>query len=116
MAKDETIKAFVDTLDEVERGQLVRDLNEAIYSITHAVMETRKAGALKLGLKFTPTGRGTIVVTAKYEADVPEHDREVTTFFVTAGGGLVRDDPNQPNLPLGKVPDDPQRPLRIVPD
>jgi predicted RNA-binding protein with EMAP domain len=116
MAKDENIKAFAETLDELERGQLVRDLNEAVYNITHAVMETRKAGGLKLSLKFTPTGRGTVVVTADYDANIPEHDREVTTFFVTPGGGLVRDDPNQPNLPLGKVPDDRQAPLRVVPD
>lgn len=116
MAKDEKVKTFAETLDEIERGQLSRELTEEVYNIINAVMETRKPGGLKLALKFTPTGRGTIVVTAKVDSDIPEHDREVTTFFVTPGGGLERDDPNQPNLPLTRVPDDAQRPFRVVPE
>lgn len=125
MATEDPIP-FDEVLRQSENGQLLRDLTEAYYSITHAVMETRKNGALKIAFKFTPTGKGAVEIDAKFDADVPEHARPTTTFFVTAAGGLIRDDPFQPSLPLREAPRDEDRdamrdvaepaPFRVVKD
>jgi hypothetical protein len=38
-------KPFTDVLGELENGQLLEELTEAVYNITHAVRETRKKGS-----------------------------------------------------------------------
>lgn len=107
-------KPFTDTLGEIEGGQLLRDLTEALYNITHAVRETRKPGELRVALKITPTGRGSVEIDAAFVAKEPEHDRPSTTFFMTPDGTLLRNDPNQPQLPLRAVEDDASEPVRVA--
>ena len=96
-------KPFTDVLGEVEHGRLHEELTEAVYNIIAAVMETRKAGKLKLSMAFAPTGKGTVTVASDFVATIPEHDREVTTFFVGNDFSLQRHDPDQPRLPLREV-------------
>jgi hypothetical protein len=78
------------------------------------VRETRKPGALKLAIKFTPTGRGSIELDAKFDAIEPEHDRPTTTFFLSPDGTLLRNDPNQPRLPLREVETPANDPVRVA--
>lgn len=106
-------KPFTDVLGEVENGQLLRDLTREVYKITNATLETRKAGTLKITMKFTPTGRGSVEIDAKYDAAVPEHDRPTTTFFVGTDGELMRNDPSQPDLPLRVVRGQDNDPIRV---
>lgn len=96
-------KPFTDVLGEIENGSLLRDLTEEVYNIVAATLETRKAGKLKLTLSFLPTGKGLVEIAAKYDADVPEHDRPSTSFFVSKDFALHRNDPDQPRLPLQEV-------------
>lgn len=98
-------KPFTDLIGEVEGGRFLRELTEEIYNIMAAVVETRKPGALKLGLKFSPTGKGAVSVDAVWDSSIPEHDRVSTTFFILPDLTLVRDDPQQPKLPLRAVED-----------
>ena len=106
-------KPFTDLLGEIEGGELLHDLTEAYYLIVSAVMETRKAGKLKLTVDFKPTGKGTVSIDAKFDAIEPEHDRMSTTFFVGNDGSLQRHDPNQPNLPLRAVEHPNNEPVRV---
>lgn len=106
-------KPFTDVLGEIENGQLLHDLTEAVYNIIASVMETRKAGKLKIALSFTPTGKGTVNVDCDYEAKEPEHDRPTTTFFVGKDFSLQRGDPNQPKLPLREVEVPNNEPVRV---
>ena len=109
-------KPFTDVLGEIENGEVLRDLTRALYEVTRAVIETRKAGGLKLAIKLTPTGRG-IQIDAKFESVVPEHDRPSTTFFYDEDGTLIRNDPTQPQLPLHRVVDaEDTEPVRRVAD
>lgn len=98
-------KPFTDTLGEIENGAFLRELTESLYNVSHAVRETHKKGGLKIKLELKPTGRGSVQIDASFDADVPEHDRPSTIFFQTSDGTLLRDDPNQPKLPLRAVPD-----------
>jgi len=107
-------KPFTDTLGEIEGGQILRDLTEALRNVTHAVRETRKKGKLTLTIELVPTGRGSIEAHADYKAVEPEHDRPSTTFFVAPDGTLMRDDPNQPRLPLREVKGAANEPIKTV--
>lgn len=107
-------KPFTDVLGELENGYWLREITAKVYEIVKASRETRKPGALKIALKFSPTGKGSVEVDAKFDATVPEHDRPSTTFFLTPEGTLVRNDPNQPRLPLREVMDEKTGEIRVV--
>ena len=107
-------KPFTDVLGEIENGEMLADLTTALYEVARAVRETRKPGGIKLAVKLTPTGKGGIMVDAKYESVVPEHDRPSTVFFVAEDGTLLRNDPDQPQLPLRKVADSDAAPIRVA--
>ncbi len=106
-------KPFSDLLGEIENGQLLNELTEAVYAMIASVMETRKAGKLKLVVQFTPTGKGTVNVDASFDVKEPEHDRSTTTFFVGKDYSLQRSDPNQPRLPLREVERPANEPVRV---
>ncbi len=106
-------KPFTDIIGEVEDGQLLRDLTDASYRMAAAVMETRKEGSITITLKYAPTGRESVQIDAKVDEKIPKHTRASTTFFVGSDGELMRNDPNQPKLPLRSVNDE-RGPLRRV--
>ncbi len=106
-------KPFTDLLGEVESGALLQELTEATYDIICAVMETRKAGKLKLTMSFAPTGKGTVNIACDYDAVEPEHDRPTSTFFVGRDYSLHRHDPDQPRLPLRDVSEPTNAPIEV---
>lgn len=106
-------KPATDTLRELEGGQVVRDLTAQMQDVVNAAIETRKAGTVTLTLKVSPTGRGNVTIDANIASKVPEHDRPSTIFFTTPDGQLVRDDPNQPKLPLRSVDRDDGPPREV---
>lgn len=99
-------KPLTDLLREVEDGEFVDDITRKVYEIIHAVRETRKPGKLSISLTFTPSGRGLVAIDGDFTEKLPKHARPSTTFFVTPEGTLLRDDPNQPRLPLREVADE----------
>lgn len=107
-------KPFTDVLGEIENGQFLRDVTEAVYNVAHAVRETRKVGELKLVLKLTPTGKGSVEIAAIFDTKEPEHDRPSTTFFMTPDGTLMRNNPDQPRLPLREVEAPNNEPVRVA--
>lgn len=107
-------KPFTDILGEIENGYLLKELTAKLYEVVRATRETRKAGGIKIALKVTPTGRGSVELDATFAATVPEHDRPTTMFFLSPDGTLLRNDPNQPRLPLREVVDSDTGELRSV--
>lgn len=106
-------KPFTDILGELEDGEFLRELTEKLYLVVCAVRETRKPGAVKIAIKVTPTGKGSVMLDAKADETVPEHDRPSTTFFVDDHGTLLRNDPNQPRLPLREVETPRNEPIHV---
>lgn len=106
-------RPFTDIIGEIEHGELLVELTNGIYSVTQAVMETRKPGRIKLAIEITPTGRGTVDVNVKVDVVEPKHDRPTSTFFVGDDFGLTRNDPNQQRLPLHQVDIPHNDPIRV---
>lgn len=107
-------KPFTDVLGELEGGDVLQDLTAALYDVVRAVMDVRKPGGIKIAIKVTPTGKGSVELDTKFEVVEPKHDRSSTTFFVANDGSLLRNDPNQPRLPLREVMDEKTGEIREV--
>lgn len=106
-------KPFTDIIGELEGGQFLQEITAKLYDVGRAVRETRKEGTVTLALRISPTGKS-FIIDAKFTSKVPEHDRPTTTFFMTPDGTLMRNDPDQPRLPLREVMDQETGELRTV--
>lgn len=108
-------RPLTDILRDIGNGQFIKDATGQLNSVVAACQETRKNGGLVIKVAIMPTGRGTFKLVAKCEAKIPTEDALETTFFVTPEGTLLRDDPNQPKLPLRVVNDQSQeRPRQVI--
>lgn len=107
-------KPFTDIIGELDNGRVLRELTEACYETIKAVMDTRKPGAIALTVAFNPSGIASIQAAAKIAKKVPEHDKNMTTFFVTRDFTLKRDDPDQHKLPLRAVREADNEPIKVA--
>ncbi len=97
-------KPFPAVLQEINDGKLVAELSTTLQDVTAAVLDTGKAGSLTVVLKFKRAG-DMVHMEHEIKARKPE-SRASTLFFVDAHMNLVRNNPNQPQLPLTVVADD----------
>lgn len=104
-------KSFVEMLEALEAGQLVRDATDAMHELSHTLrdhmMMGRKAkGTLKITIHLN-ADRGLIEAIADVSVKEPALPRTRSAFYATGSGRLTRQDPTQPNLPLHGVDDSP---------
>jgi hypothetical protein len=107
-------KQFTDVLSELDRGEVVAELTKQLYAVVEGIKETHKPGSVGVTLGLSMTGRGSLTVVAKVSSKVPEVPPDPTTFFVDEDGTLMRDDPKQPRLPLGRRAEENQEPARRI--
>lgn len=98
-------RPFAETLREIRKGALLVELADELLKLVADVLETEKPGELMLKLKVSPTAKADDMVTVQDVVAVktPKPDRPNTWFFVTPGGELSRDNPNQTKLPFSAV-------------
>ena len=88
-------------LAEMRSGRVIQDINEKFNDVIASVLDTGQKGELtvKVGIKPSRMGMGGAVLEVELSHDVktkkPEHDIGTSVFFVTAGGDLSREDPDQ---------------------
>ena len=75
------------------RGQLDREVGDAINDVAQAVMLLDKQGSVTLELRLEKTG-GRLLVAGKVKAKAPEADPEAGLYFL-GESGLSKDDPYQ---------------------
>lgn len=97
------MRSFADILRQLQSGRTWNELQDSLHEVCQAVATHRKPGEITLKLKITPNGETTVLVHDEIKVKAPEPPRANTLFFMTSDGGLVRDDPNQPDLPLREV-------------
>lgn len=93
-----TNRNFNEILAEVDSGELILQLSEALAQISSAVLETGKVGELTLKLKFKLNKGRKLFVESDYGVKVPKKSIEVATFFADDHGNLSRRDPQQQEL------------------
>lgn len=83
-------------------GVTLAQLDHELAQLVLTVQQNRRPGSLTYKIKISPNGKG-----IKLEDDVaikePKAETGVSHLFVGEGGVLLRNDPNQLNLPLRSV-------------
>jgi hypothetical protein len=98
-------RAFADLLDELREGEAQIDASEALRKMIKEVRDTCRGGEIHLKLSFKPAGAGKILtITDEIVIKHPKKDKEATLMFSTETGELVKDNPQQQQLPLKDVP------------
>lgn len=96
-------RAFADVVRDLAAGKTYDELTAGLAEVVEAVLHTRKVGELSLKITVRPNGEGSVRITDEIKAKVPQPTRGETLFFALEGGGLVRNDPRQADLPLREV-------------
>ena len=90
-------------LKQLDKGRTEAELSEALEWITAAVKETGKAGSVMLKLTVTPATSGDVnqvFVKDEIITKTPKKDRKQTIFFTTRQNTLVRNNPDQAEMPF----------------
>lgn len=87
-------RPFLDTMRELEAGDLVEDLTDAQHAIVAAIEEYGGVGEITLKLKYKRDGKQ-IQITSNLVHKTPKPSRGISLFFVTPENNLSRDDPRQ---------------------
>lgn len=93
-------RLITDILADYRRGELVEVLSEDLAEIVTAVVDSGQPGELTLKLKIEPY-KGDVSefkVTASRSVKMPRKPLREATFFPSADGALVRQDPRQRDI------------------
>lgn len=103
---DRQVRPFADFLREQAGGTTHAELSASLIDLVEAVQATGKKGSLRLDITVATVGnnRDAIQVTARVATKAPLSDPQASIFFTDHDGNLVRENPNQPHLPLTEVP------------
>lgn len=94
------IRPFMDTLRDLEHGELLEQLGIDQRKVLEAVKKTNCKGSLTLKLSYKPVAEGQITLTGEISTSLPKQSRAQTLFFITDEDNLSRDNPRQHKLPL----------------
>lgn len=90
---------FLTTLNELQGGATVADLNQALQALVGDVRSIGKPGTLTLTLKVSPKASGSqLIISDEIKLAPPKPDREITIMFADDNNHLTRRDPRQPKL------------------
>lgn len=107
---------FETVVDDLNNGQALQDLSEALTEVVKAVRTAGKVGEIIYKIKVKPASKGevrTILIEDSIQLKTPHADRPASIFFVSKDNRLMRNDPNQTELPL-KVVEMEEGPIRKV--
>lgn len=91
------------TVSGLEKGVFAAEASERMQQVIAAVRQHGKPGAVTITLKVKPAVKESgdlVVVVGEIKTKVPEADRAAELFYTTEQGGLSKQDPRQPELPL----------------
>lgn len=94
---------FSQTLLNLRRGRVQRELTELLQEATLAVQDRGGKATIQLAITLKKNKGGVIEVTDDVKARLPQLDRGVSIFWPDEQGGLHRSDPNQDELPFRGV-------------
>jgi len=88
---------LMDILPVLSKGEVLATINQKLGDVVGAAKATQKKGSVTVTITVDPSG-GQATVGAEVKSKVPEHTIPSSIFFTTDNGGLLRRNPNQPEL------------------
>lgn len=95
--------SFEIQLRQIRKGLCLTELSQQMQAAVLAVRSLNKEATLTLKLKISPFGDETFAVVDDITVKLPVANRGHTQFYATDDGRLVREDPNQIEMPLTAV-------------
>jgi len=99
---------FIAMLQGKTGGVMLPTLDAKLAEVVQRVTQTGKAGSLTYKLKILPNARAGVRLQDTIETKLPNEEEGVSFFWVGQGGALLKNDPNQTELPLRIVADESQ--------
>ena len=92
---------FVNTLQRMNKGGALSELDEALSTLTQQCRITGTPGKLTLVIKMKPVDAGgdMMEISDSITVSRPELPRKTALFYATDDGQLSRNDPRQPEIP-----------------
>jgi hypothetical protein len=84
-------------------GDQFQNINDQLGEVIRAAMATGKPGSLTVKLKITPAGVNSVQLGCDVKSSVPVKPIPPSIFFVVNEDSLVRNNPDQGQLPLKAV-------------
>lgn len=103
----------LEMLRSIRHGDLVSELSEEIAEVVRGAEDSGKEGKIVLTIKVKPNGRGQMVLRDEIKSTVPKLDAPAVLMFNDVHGNLSRKDPNQPDLPMRGVSEEPDREVKM---
>lgn len=103
-APDVVTMDAIEVLKSLNKGRKMHELSIAMEQLVAAVRDTTKAGSITMKLTVEPAGKeaAQVFVTAEINGKLPRPDESSTLFFTTRANALVRDNPEQADLPFDR--------------
>lgn len=94
--------AVLGVLAEHRKGGAITDLSAALRTLTEAVQRTGKSGTVSLKLKIAPAQgtSNTLILSDTISVNEPKEKEQGSIFFPDDSHNLVRNDPEQHELPM----------------
>jgi len=97
-------KPFAQALQEMRKGGLHTEMSDELAALVVEVMKTGKKGSITLTLTVEPQSDGaTAAVSDKIVVKAPRFDTAATMYWPDAKGNLLRNRPDQDELPLREI-------------
>lgn len=96
-------QSFVLLLQQHRLGGALNELGQALRNITDACLLTGNPGGITLKIAIDPTKSGAVEILDDIKVTMPKAEKISSLFFVGEGGALVRNNPNQLEMPLRSI-------------
>ena len=95
--------SFTNLLQQHRHGEALNELGQALRNITDAAQLTGNPGCITLKILIAPTKSGAVEIMDDIKLTLPKAEKIGSLFFVGENGALVRNNPNQLEMPLRSI-------------
>ena len=95
--------SFITLLQNHRLGGALNELGQALRTVADAAQLTGKPGGITLKIAIAPTNSGAVEILDDIKVTMPKAEKEGSLFFVGEDGNLLRNNPNQLEMPLRAV-------------
>jgi len=95
--------SFITLLQNHRQGGALNELGQALRTVADAAQLTGKPGGITLKVAIAPTNSGAVEILDDIKITMPKAEKIGSLFFVGEDGNLLRNNPNQLEMPLRAV-------------